>query len=46
MRHGHNDPTEGDVAMDAMSIAALIVIGLVALATGVYVFKPEKKSGT
>jgi hypothetical protein len=28
--------------MDAMSIAALIVIGLVALATGLYVFKPEK----
>jgi hypothetical protein len=28
--------------MDAMSIAALILVGLVALATGVYVFKPEK----
>jgi len=28
--------------MDAMSLAAIIVIGLVALAAGVYVFKPEK----
>ena len=35
--------SRGDLAMDAISIAALIVIGLVALAALAFLMKPESK---
>jgi len=34
---------KGDLAMDPMSVAALIVVAIVVIAAGVYIMKPESK---